>query len=147
MTKSRNVKVMLADDDEDDRDLFKEAISSQNTDLTTAINGKDLIKKLGEQQNLPDCVFLDLNMPEKNGKECLVEIRRHPKLKYLPVIIYSTSTNSRDIDETLALGANLYVVKPGSFKMLCDTLAKIVSIDWKDYPTMPAREKFLFSMT
>ena len=137
---------MLADDDDDDRDLFSEAISSSDTTVTSVCNGKELMKVLTDETVLPDCVFIDLNMPEKSGMECLLEIRQSEKLRTLPVIIYSTSSNRKDIEETYALGANLYVVKPGSFKALCDTLTRIVGFDWNQQRLLTSESNYVFKI-
>lgn len=132
MTSYKRMNVVLADDDEDDRELFAEAVSNPETIVTTATNGKELMEMLEEMAELPDCIFLDLNMPEKTGKECLSEIRQNQKFDSVPIIIYSTSSSRRDIDETFALGANLYVVKPGSFKELCYVLNRVLDINWSE---------------
>jgi CheY-like chemotaxis protein len=110
---------MLADDDPDDRDLLAEAIIAGNSaHVESAHNGAHLMLALTAMEELPDMIFLDLNMPEKNGKECLSEIRQHDRLKGVPVIIYSTSSSKKDIDDAFDLGATLYVTKPNSFSEL-----------------------------
>src|SRR4051812_4354327 len=103
--------VMLADDDPDDRLLFKDAIGEISKDIAihTLAGGVELMAHLNDPQNpLPDLIFLDLNMPRKNGFESLEEIRQNARLKSLCVIIYSTSSQFKDILETLNKGANLY---------------------------------------
>lgn len=137
-------KVLLADDDPDDRDLFVEAINEYNVDVDSVWNGVQLMKKLDRNENLPDFIFLDLNMPEKGGKECLQEIRGHEKLKDIPVIIYSTSSSKKDIDETFELGANLYITKPSSFSELRKTVKEIMSLDWAQYQPFSQRNNFVF---
>jgi CheY-like chemotaxis protein len=87
-------------------------------------------------------IFLDLNMPVKNGIECLEEIRSDKKLDWLPVIIYTTSDNPKDIETCYSLKANLYVVKPTSFESIIKTLKKIINMDFKNQ-ALPARENFL----
>ncbi|HEU0135706.1 MAG TPA: response regulator [Flavobacterium sp.] len=139
------LKIMLADDDEDDRELFAEAIDSDNTEVLTFSNGKKLMEVLKSGRELPSCVFLDLNMPVKGGKECLAEIRSNPELKGLPVIIYSTSSNKKDIDETFTMGANLYVVKPGSFKKLRETLSKILRYEWPKHRPVNIDDNYVFT--
>ncbi len=145
MTTYKSMNILLADDDEDDRELFAEAISDPTIKLNTATNGKELMQLLDSATALPDCVFIDLNMPEKSGKECLAEIRQNAKFTQLPVIIYSTSSSRKDIDETFALGANLYLVKPGSFKALCEALTKIIQIDWRNTPTAASADDFVYA--
>lgn len=87
-------------------------------------------------------IFLDLNMPVKNGVECLKEIRNDKKLDWLPIIVYTTSDSPADIEACFELHANLYVVKPTSFENIIKTLKKIIAIDFKKQ-SFPAREKFL----
>ena len=139
------LKIMLADDDEDDRDLFMEAVESPETSVSIVPNGRHLMQALNATGELPHCIFLDLNMPEKGGKECLREIRNNERLKDLPIIIYSTSSNRKDIDDTFEMGANLYVCKPNSFADLTKTLKSILKINWSNCPTFD-RGSFVFSI-
>jgi len=139
-----NFKIMLADDDMDDRDLFTEAASSHNVTVEVASNGLELMDALHKTTELPCCVFLDLNMPEKGGKECLEEIRKDTRLSKLLVVIYSTSSSRKDIEDTFALGANLYVVKPSSFAKIRETIASILNINWKMYPPNADKDSFVF---
>ncbi|HEY0091826.1 MAG TPA: response regulator [Flavobacterium sp.] len=138
-------KILLADDDADDRELFTEAINEHNADVDTVWNGVQLMKALNTHTTLPDFIFLDLNMPEKGGKECLQEIRQDDKLKDIPVIIYSTSSSKKDIDETYELGANLYITKPSSFSELRKTVKEIINLDWSEYQPNSKRNTFVFS--
>ena len=133
---------MLADDDADDRDLFSEAVNEHNAQVTCVINGVQLMKTI-EGGMIPDVIFLDLNMPEKNGKECLREIRDNDSLKNIPVVIYSTSSSKKDQDDTFELGAALYVVKPTSYTTLRKTMAGLMSLPWHDW-RKPSREKFIY---
>ncbi len=137
--------ILIADDDEDDKDLIREAIPDiENTLIEDVDNGMALYQKLIEIENLPHFIFLDLNMPKMGGKECLVKIRANVKLKELPIIIYSTSCAEKDIEETYKLGANLYVIKPNTFSEIKIILAKIVSINWLDHAPFMEKNKFVF---
>ncbi|HZF99778.1 MAG TPA: response regulator, partial [Chitinophagales bacterium] len=129
----RELRVLLADDDEDDRRFFEEAVTEavSNIRVSTVPDGERLIDTLLVASALPHVVFLDLNMPVKNGWECLQEIRMHPKLKHLPVVIYSTSSNREHIEETYHGGASLYVRKPDTFSELKTMARKVFSLDWK----------------
>jgi CheY-like chemotaxis protein len=140
----RNFKILLADDDPDDRELFTDAANNHNADVQSVPNGVQLMKFLNQSNELPDFIFLDLNMPEKGGKECLQEIRQHERLKHLPVIIYSTSSSKRDIDDTYDLGADLYITKPNSFSQLKNTVRGILEIDWSKNNSNIERESFVF---
>jgi CheY-like chemotaxis protein len=143
------VNILLADDSVDEQFLFVHTFKSIDPDvrISTAINGVELIKMLNiPETRLPDLLFLDLNMPLKNGKESLAEIRKNPKLTDLRIIIYSTSDERRDIYETYALGANIYVRKPQDYLELEKTLAKLISIyRERDIARLP-RSKYVFSL-
>ncbi len=108
------IKVLLAEDDEDDIDFFELALISVHprTNLTTVIDGEQFFRFINtdEAENI-DMIFLDINMPRKNGLECLIELRCNKKLDHIPVIMLSTSTNERDVDASFLLGANLYISK------------------------------------
>jgi CheY-like chemotaxis protein len=124
--KKRLYKILLADDDPDDRDLFEEAagVLSQDISMTMAKDGVQLMEILLSHTPLPDMIFLDLNMPKKNGKECLHEISLHKRLRNVPIIIYTTSLNPIDIDDTYTAGAFRFFKKPNSFEELKDILSK-----------------------
>jgi CheY-like chemotaxis protein len=136
--------ILFSDDDTDDALLFTQAADLLTSPvlLSFAEDGEQLMRYLS-RETLPDMIFLDLNMPVKNGLECLSEIRRDKKLDWLPVIVYTTSDNPRDIDTCFRLGANLYVVKPTSFESIIRTLKKILTLDFRQLPT-PSRENFVF---
>jgi CheY-like chemotaxis protein len=134
-------RIILADDDEDDRELFEEALSDihPNAVLTTAKDGEELMFFL-KNYHKPDLVFLDLNMPRKNGKECLQEIKKNHELQKVPVIIYSTSVNPADIEDTFSLGAILFFKKPNSFEQLKQNVKEIFS---NRLGTLRSRENFI----
>lgn len=121
--------IILADDDESDRLLFTEAFLELKikTIVRTVNNGVQLMDLLNtEYIRLPNLLFLDLNMPRKNGLECLKEIRSSKKLKDISVAIYSTSANEKDIEETFLNGANVYITKPNNYTMLKKVLERAV---------------------
>jgi len=139
----KSTHILFSDDDTDDALLFTQAADLLTTPilLSFAEDGEQLMRYLSKEV-LPDMIFLDLNMPVKNGIECLSEIRSDKKLDWLPVIVYTTSDNPKDIDTCYELRANLYVVKPTSFEAIIKTLKKILTIDLKNQP-LPSRESFL----
>ncbi len=143
----KSVNIFLADDDPEDREIFLEVIGEvvPHVDVTIAKNGKELMNLLTQKEELPDIIFLDLNMPFKNGQECLVEIRSSEKLKSIPVIIYSTSRSREHIDDTFMKGANFYFPKPDSFKELRAMMARIFALDWEDL-MKPRKERFILSV-
>ena len=140
--------VLLADDDIDDRFLFQDALNevSSHTKLTTVNDGVELMNILEQTiPPLPDVIFLDLNMPLKNGFECLAEIKSINKYKNIPVIIFSTSCETGFIDKVYEKGADYYLCKPGSFQSLKNAISKVLSINWKEHKAQPDRDKFLLT--
>jgi CheY-like chemotaxis protein len=121
--------ILLADDDESDRFLFREALDELEIDavVNTVNDGVQLMDHLTQPEApLPNLLFIDLNMPRKNGLECLKEIRANERLKDIPVAIYSTSAFEKDVDETFANGASVYIKKPDDFGALKQVLDKAV---------------------
>ena len=115
------LNILLADDDCDDCDFFKQALEALplSTKLETVHDGEQLMDYLSENpEQLPDVVFLDLNMPRKNGFECLSEIKRNEKLKDIPVVVFSTSNSPEKINLVFKTGGLVYVHKPGNFSQL-----------------------------
>jgi response regulator RpfG family c-di-GMP phosphodiesterase len=115
---ANELRVLLADDDMDDCLIFKQALEELpiSTRLTIVHNGDQLMKLLLKNVNqLPHVLYLDLNMPRKNGFECLTEIKLHDKLKALPLILYSTSAEQSVIDRLYQNGAQHFIRKPVDF--------------------------------
>lgn len=138
--------IYLADDDADDRLLFEEALMeiSKNFALTTANDGEQLMKILDDNiPPPPNLIFLDLNMPLKNGFECLDEIKKDKKLKNIPVVIFSTSCQKEAIDKVYNKGANYYICKPDNYQKLKKVLNKMFTIDLSGTNLQPSRENFL----
>ena len=138
--------IVLADDDADDRQLFYEAVVLLNPTIHLELleDGEALMAYLkNEKRQLPELVFLDLNMPRLNGFECLEEIRKDIRLSKLPVIIYSTSGQNKDIMESLQKGANLYFIKPTGLLELSQKLKNIFELDFKDYQPTVALNRFV----
>jgi CheY-like chemotaxis protein len=115
---------LLIDDDIDDQEIFCLALDkiSFPFDCHIANNGFEALQKLEEKSVLPDYIFLDLNMPRMNGKECLRELKKNPRLRNIPVVIYSTSSSLSDINDTKALGAKDFIIKPFSLDALTEKL-------------------------
>jgi CheY-like chemotaxis protein len=146
MSKKKLLNIFLADDDEDDRDLFSEALkkSNLNTILTTFEHGGLLINALQNNLILPDIIFLDINMPVLNGKECLKRLRSQSSFNNIPIIIYSTSSFEQDIQEMYKSGANLYVQKPIMFTLSIDMIEKVVELHSNNLLQKISRASFLF---
>lgn len=117
----KQINILLADDDLDDCRFFKKALESLdiNSNLTIVNDGDALMKYLSEESETPpNVLFLDINMPKKNGIECLEEIRKSAKLKDLPVVMFSTSNSWDTINKLFNSGAHVYIRKPSDFKQL-----------------------------
>jgi CheY-like chemotaxis protein len=143
--KSR-ILILVADDDEDDRLLVGEALREWNpaVEIRFAANGQILIDYLESchangtslEKPCPDLILLDLNMPEKNGREALREIRTHDRLKSIPIIIFSTSSDQEDIDFCHAQGANSYICKSSDFQRLVDKMRSL-GVYWFSTACLP----------
>ncbi|MCM4174144.1 response regulator [Arenibacter sp. TNZ] len=142
--------IFLADDDADDREFFIDALKevSLPTDITLSNNGLELMKNLDIliQHPPPHVIFLDLNMPFKNGFQCLEEIRNSPKLKDIPVVIFSTSASDIYVDKTYEQGANYYIQKPSSFQLLVKSIEKVLTLEMWPSPR-PQKENYILSIT
>jgi CheY-like chemotaxis protein len=121
--------ILYADDDKDDRDLLSEALEQIDPSISciTAHDGKEALSILQENRTLPDYIFLDVNMPVMDGKKCLTELKKNSKLKNIPVIIYSTTTNTEEIRDLYQLGASEFLCKTNSFGELCVSLNLMIS--------------------
>lgn len=122
--------VYLADDDEDDRILFTDAVEELNLPLfvVQTADGNELLKALRNADHLPEIIFLDINMPCKNGFECLKEIRSASgDLKNVTIVMLSTSSSNIHIKISYKLGADYYAVKPGSYQGLKELLEKVLT--------------------
>jgi CheY-like chemotaxis protein len=140
--------VFIADDDEDDRLLFQEVVKELPyiVHTTMARDGEETIDVLHQLSQLPDLLILDLNMPIKNGLECLREIKAHKKLKKLPVIIFSTSSYPKTINQAYDAGAHLYIRKPNDFMNFRRAIQHILSINWKEKFSPPPRSEFVLTL-
>ena len=122
--------ILLVDDDADDRSMFCDALHEVD-DSVECITAQDGVEALGILRTkagaLPDFIFLDLNMPRLNGQQCLREIRQALHLEHIPVIIYTTSRQQRDIDETKRLGAAGFITKPNTFDGICRSIASVLT--------------------
>ena len=118
--------VILADDDEDDCYIFTHVMSQldKKVKITCVNNCYDLLDHM-KKKGHPDVIFLDLNMPGMHGMECLRELKAHDKLQNLPVVVYSTSTNPKDMKDALQEGASGYITKSGSIVNLKEQLRKV----------------------
>ena len=138
--------LLLADDDTDDCLFFQEALDDLPFDATLATvnDGVQLMNFLSaKSDNLPDAVFIDLNMPRKSGFECLSEIKLIDELKHLPIIIFSTSLDIDVVNLLYDKGAHYYIRKPGEFSALKKVILEAVTLTNYDNLKQPTRDKFI----
>jgi PAS domain S-box-containing protein len=127
-----NKKLLLVDDDIDDIESLTDIIFdiSPTIKVSVAKNGNEMISLLESEKQLPDFIFLDLNMPIKTGFECLTEIRSNEKWKTIKIIILTTSSHREQINDVYKMGADLYIRKPNSYSAFKDILTKCLQMDW-----------------
>lgn len=146
---NEHLNIVFADDEENDRLLFLDALKELKikTNVHTVNDGIELMNYLNNSNNrLPHLLFLDLNMPKKNGMECLKEIRTNEHLNDIAIAIFSTSLSEKDIEETLINGANVYINKPNSFDALIQVLNKVVMTAYTYQNTFFNKAHFLLRL-
>jgi len=145
---SEPVKILLAEDDKEDQELFEEAVkkTGENIELTVVANGKELVNNLKDkEQENPDIIFLDINMPVKDGRQALKEIKEDEELKEIPTVVLSTSDHAKEIQESFEAGASLYVKKPNSFRGFILLLKKVLSFHWAGKLLRPVWRHFFIT--
>jgi CheY-like chemotaxis protein len=123
-------KFLLADDDPDDADFFCEALDEIDDSIKCiwAKSGADLVRQIENNKlESPEIIFLDINMPEMDGWETLMFLKKNPKLQNVPVIMYSTSSARKDAQKALDLGALCFFEKPANYVLLKDFLELVTS--------------------
>jgi CheY-like chemotaxis protein len=136
---------LLADDDNDDAELFMEAVSSLDPpiDCFRVEDGKDVFHFLSDRANRrPDIIFLDLNMPGMNGWQCLAKLKNDVMFHDIPVIMYSTSSHYRDKEIAKELGALAFFTKPANFNILISKLEYISRQTLTELNQMDIRSHF-----
>lgn len=141
------LNILLADDDIDDRYFFDMALKRIPvlTRLVIVEEGEALITYLSEHsENLPDALFLDLNMPKKKGSECLAEIKQNERLKQLIVIIHSTSLHEELADSLYRAGADYYIQKT-DITDLIEKLPIVFALMAENRGSRSSREEFIIN--
>lgn len=135
---SDKVKIYAIEDSETDLFFVKSAIEKTNTlsFFGHASNGEEALNHLRALKNLPDLILMDINMPVMNGHDCLRELRQDPRLRVIPVIIFSTSDSPIDIELSFENYASGYIIKPNTFDKYL-TFIKNVEIYWSDTSLLP----------
>ena len=140
------LQLLLADDDIDDCDFFRDALDEINdtVSLTVVNNGVELMDFLTAQKDTyPDLLFLDLNMPKKSGMECIAEIKASNHLSAIPIIVFSTSLDKSVVDKMFDLGVHHYIQKPGQFSSLKSVITKALSLFNNTTVAPPSIDQFI----
>jgi CheY-like chemotaxis protein len=142
------ITILLADDDEDDLQMTQEALeqSRLGNDLRFAVDGEDLMDYLLRRGRYadpadspaPGLILLDLNMPKKDGREALAEIKANPDLRKIPVIVLTTSRAEEDVFRTYELGVSSFITKPVTFEGLVEAM-KVLTEYWFEIVELPGR--------
>ena len=145
-TEGKMITILLADDDPDDRKLTQDAfVENRLVNVLHCVeDGEELMEYLRRQGRyvdqkdapLPGLILLDLNMPRKDGREALKEIKTDPELRRIPIVVLTTSKAEEDILRTYDLGVNSYVTKPVTFKSLVE-LIKVLGRYWFEVVELP----------
>ena len=144
-----SINLLLADDDEDDCQFFKEALEVLpfKSTINVVNDGEQLMRLLSAENTiLPDILFLDLNMPRKSGYECLAAIKLIPKLKTLPVVVYSTSIGNDILNLLNDVGANFYIQKPGNFSDLKTLILEAIVLVTQKKTPQTLNETFVIQL-
>ena len=144
--KGTMITILIADDDPDDRELTRDALHECRlaNDVHFVHDGEELLDYLNRRgqhkkltgQSLPGLILLDLNMPRKDGREALKEIKANPDLRRIPIVVLTTSKAEEDILRTYDLGVNSYVTKPVTFDSLVETI-KVLGKYWFEIVELP----------
>jgi len=124
----REMTILLIDDDLDDIDFFVEAIAEidANIECVSVLNAIEALKLLDAGGVKPDYIFLDLNMPKMDGKQCLKLLKNSPVLHHIPVVLYSTSKREEDVEQAKMMGAHSFIVKPNKFTLLKKEISSVL---------------------
>jgi CheY-like chemotaxis protein len=143
------ITIVLADDDADDRQMTEEAFAENRlaNQMQAVEDGEELMDYLHRRgqyarlqgEPLPGLILLDLNMPRKDGREALKEIKSDPNLRRIPIVVLTTSKAEEDIVRSYDLGVNSYVTKPVTFKSLVE-LIKVLGLYWFEVVELPPEE-------
>jgi CheY-like chemotaxis protein len=136
--------IFYTDDDEDDLSIFTDAVDSlpQKIKLQTYTGGQKLLNAIYNPPPTPHVVFLDLNMPGKNGFDVLTELRNSEEKNDIPVVIFSTSNEPSIIEKCRKLGANYFITKPILMKDIIKSIEYALEIDWRNFT--PTDKNFVY---
>jgi DNA-binding NarL/FixJ family response regulator len=139
------LSIFYLDDDQDDLDVFRDIVDDIDASLMLSVHNTtdNLMHALDNPPPVPGVLFLDLNMPGKNGMDVLKELRGSARFSELPIVILSTSTSAQTIDRCRELGANLYIPKGNDYNAFRSSIEHVLKIDWNDYK--PQSGEFFYS--
>jgi DNA-binding response OmpR family regulator len=135
---NRKIEIYYADDDDDDIELFTEAVSmivkkgKEKITLNVYNNGELLLNKVSTITLQNSLILLDINMPKIDGIEVLRELRKSKKYESTPIVMFSTSSSNDIVMECWDNGANLYIIKPSKFTTLIELIEKVIKINWEE---------------
>lgn len=143
-----SARILLTDDDADDRSFFSDAFAElkMNGELSMFCDGKELMEYLRSCEPASRLLFLDLNMPRKNGFECIDEIRADKRFSDIRIAVYSTSSSETDIDSTFKKGANIYIKKPNDYNQLKTIIGTVMRADRNQRLRGISKENFLLTI-
>lgn len=141
MPAGRTITILMADDDEDDRDLARDALegTALGERLRFVIDGQELLDYLrlnGPDKPRPSIILLDLNMPRKDGREALAELKADKSLRKIPVVVLTTSSDEVDVQRAYELGASSYITKPVTHSQLTQVMQGIAEY-WAGIVELP----------
>ena len=134
-------KVLLVDDDHDDCFFFEEQLQELDPSIKLVCINEARHLFLHAKELQPDLIFLDIDMPNLNGFNCLTHLKEQEELKRIPIVMYSSSFQPKDIEKAYLYGANLYVTKPAGLAAIKATLRGILELDWEE-PTKVTADYF-----
>ncbi len=138
---SHITSIFYVDDDRDDLDFFQEAVERLGERVALFHLADDLIEAMHNPPPQPSIVFLDLNMPNKNGFDLLQEIKASDAFQNLPLVVYSTASDTHTVQRCRKLGASLYIRKPTSIAALQQALRNVLAINWETFE--PCEKNFV----
>lgn len=145
----RELTIFYTDDDQEDLDFFREIIESIDADVDVTVhtqnNGHELLSALDNPPPTPHLVFLDINMPGLTGLEILKHVRNKLNNTTLPIVMFSTSNDSRIIEKSRELGATYYMTKSGVFDQLRQSIEHALKINWNTF--IPNEKNFVYNVS
>ena len=145
LSESKPVEILLVEDSPSDAALTIEAleagkVANKLTLVEDGVEAMDFLRRRGKyaKATRPDLIMLDLNLPRKDGREVLVEIKNDPDLKIIPIIVLTTSRSDKDILQSYQLNANCYITKPVDFTQFIDVVKSIEKF-WLTVVTLPQK--------